>query len=912
MKHFLLTTLALLCAATAWGQTVYNVGDEFHISGENSPFNEASSSHTYPGYWSTLDLDFRVVSVEDRTVELTRIYDSYVSTETYPVQPSPVTSFTLYTTVTDPKGGTWNVVGIGACKINGRFGVRCEEINLPDDIYIHGYFEIPVNVRSLRINASSITGAYISMPQYSYKLTNEKSSWTEIDYDSQPLTEHIEFTGQAVGGLKMTGYQRNSDDLSTTPLNVLLPSSYKSFAYCIGSRWPQGDFALAESCTEFGGFSDNTMLTSLTIPEYVQTTFTLDNCPNLKALVLKMKQPVEGWWSDKFGISPDAILYVPYGCRDNYRGKAPWSSFKAIYEGTPHAFKSLFLGEQYVAEKDGLKYLVTITQEEDAPNGKQWECRVDAVYGAMPSTYTLPEELELNSQTVGITEWAPRALTERTDWWGDEALTGASGLTEVRLQGHTHTLPDGLFYSSYFRNIRKVYADTPDPQPLPANAFYSDVYYGDLIVGDGRVQKFVQTDGWNRFYHIRGTAQSDGKYWEYWEQGSTSGGRYQWNDSKTGALCGTTPDTPLLETTVTIGGSAGRTDEGDEIRITGVMDEGFKDQTTIERVELGDEIEEIGDRAFEGCTRLEDVVINRQTPPTVGEDAFNDIAPDARLWVPIGTLPAYIADEAFTAAFGERIFGSSSGYMSAMTPLAEGDDAPRVELAYSYNDKYTYNEETGNYEVTGRELRLRDYTVYTYDPETYQYDERRLSDAVTGDVVLPDAINGWPITAIYPDVFAGNTGITSMSLPAELQYIDSRAFMDCTALETIVLPVDVEGIGNQVFDGCTALKDVVNLRPEPINLRNANTFSPETYETATLWVPAGSRDLYADADQSGQWASFLTIKEGDPTGISSPLVTRHSSPIYDLQGRKLRNGKLSNSQMPKGMYIVGGKKVLVK
>ncbi|MBR1644514.1 MAG: leucine-rich repeat protein [Bacteroidales bacterium] len=246
------------------------------------------------------------------------------------------------------------------------------------------------------------------------------------------------------------------------------------------------------------------------------------------------------------------------------------------------------------------------------------------------------------------------------------------------------------------------------------------------------------------------------------------------------------------------------------------------------------------------------------------------------------------------------------------TPLAEGDDAPRVELAYSYNDKYTYNEETGNYEVTGRELRLRDYTVYTYDPETYQYDERRLSDAVTGDVVLPDAINGWPITAIYPDVFAGNTGITSMSLPAELQYIDSRAFMDCTALETIVLPVDVEGIGNQVFDGCTALKDVVNLRPEPINLRNANTFSPETYETATLWVPAGSRDLYADADQSGQWASFLTIKEGDPTGISSPLVTRHSSPIYDLQGRKLRNGKLSNSQMPKGMYIVGGKKVLVK
>ena len=34
--------------------------------------------------------------------------------------------------------------------------------------------------------------------------------------------------------------------------------------------------------------------------------------------------------------------------------------------------------------------------------------------------------------------------------------------------------------------------------------------------------------------------------------------------------------------------------------------------------------------------------------------------------------------------------------------------------------------------------------------------------------------------------------------------------------------------------------------------------------------------------------------------------------VYDLQGRKLANSKLSNGQMQKGVYVVNGKKVIVK
>ncbi|MBR1645078.1 MAG: hypothetical protein IJ692_05995 [Alloprevotella sp.] len=62
-------------------------------------------------------------------------------------------------------------------------------------------------------------------------------------------------------------------------------------------------------------------------------------------------------------------------------------------------------------------------------------------------------------------------------------------------------------------------------------------------------------------------------------------------------------------------------------------------------------------------------------------------------------------------------------------------------------------------------------------------------------------------------------------------------------------------------------------------------------------------------------AAVTTIAE--PTGISDVDVSqaaRHSSTIYDLQGRRVRSalplGSSKNGQIPKGLYIVGGRKVL--
>ena len=49
----------------------------------------------------------------------------------------------------------------------------------------------------------------------------------------------------------------------------------------------------------------------------------------------------------------------------------------------------------------------------------------------------------------------------------------------------------------------------------------------------------------------------------------------------------------------------------------------------------------------------------------------------------------------------------------------------------------------------------------------------------------------------------------------------------------------------------------------------------------------------------------------DYSGLSKkPLVEKSHSPIYDLQGRQLSNGKSTNRQMRKGVYIQDGRKVV--
>jgi len=117
------------------------------------------------------------------------------------------------------------------------------------------------------------------------------------------------------------------------------------------------------------------------------------------------------------------------------------------------------------------------------------------------------------------------------------------------------------------------------------------------------------------------------------------------------------------------------------------------------------------------------------------------------------------------------------------------------------------------------------------------------------------------VTEIDQGAFMGMKGLTAITIPASVELIDQEAF-NATGLKEIDIPATVEVIwGCYTFGECPSLKKVTVHWPEPIELAYGNPFYVDADQTriiATLYVPAGTKALYASAYG---WSDFPTIIE---------------------------------------------------
>jgi hypothetical protein len=84
---------------------------------------------------------------------------------------------------------------------------------------------------------------------------------------------------------------------------------------------------------------------------------------------------------------------------------------------------------------------------------------------------------------------------------------------------------------------------------------------------------------------------------------------------------------------------------------------------------------------------------------------------------------------------------------------------------------------------------------------------------------------------------------------------------------------------------------------------DSSTFSQNTFNNATLYVPKGTIDKYKATDG---WKDFANIKEGNPTAINVVENTKdNKAVIYNLNGVRL-------SEPQKGIIVVNGRKYVKK
>jgi len=78
----------------------------------------------------------------------------------------------------------------------------------------------------------------------------------------------------------------------------------------------------------------------------------------------------------------------------------------------------------------------------------------------------------------------------------------------------------------------------------------------------------------------------------------------------------------------------------------------------------------------------------------------------------------------------------------------------------------------------------------------------------TGYIDIPSTLGGYPVTSLGLDCFRDCTGVTGVSIPSSITYMDDNIFKGCTSLTGVSFPSTYIEIGNNLFDGCTSLINI--------------------------------------------------------------------------------------------------------
>lgn len=294
----------------------------------------------------------------------------------------------------------------------------------------------------------------------------------------------------------------------------------------------------------------------------------------------------------------------------------------------------------------------------------------------------------------------------------------------------------------------------------------------------------------------------------------------------------------------------------------GLSNSYFEFCTSLETVVLGENINQIGDLAFFGCAKLKNVNLPEGIT-FIGHSAFTGCESLTDIKLP-STL-THIGDYSFT----------NMGLTKIVIPKSV--------------------EEIGVEGVSNwllKEIVIEDSTT----PLTMRH-----PDDASVFMNCKKLENAYVGRDINTDAFHGSESLKAITFGNDVTAVHA-SFCEGCPLERLILGSSVAQIGEYAFSAfweeSAKLNTIYCYATTPPVCADSNVFNNINKTTCKLYVPEESIDAYKVANV---WKEFLNIA----SGINSITKASSSDVIYDLQGRRMIDGG-------KGLYIVGGKKMLVK
>ena len=311
----------------------------------------------------------------------------------------------------------------------------------------------------------------------------------------------------------------------------------------------------------------------------------------------------------------------------------------------------------------------------------------------------------------------------------------------------------------------------------------------------------------------------------------------------------------------------------------------FSDCSSLKTLSLDNKIKSLGQYAFYGCRNLKQFVIPDSV--TILNDGLlsncsslksirihkNIQEIDKAFYGCTNLSTLIIEDRNTTLKLGSNNIASTR---SISSPLFEGCKLDSVYIG----GKIVYNTSSD----------------YGYSPF---YRNTSLRTVKISDVE----------TTIYDNEFYGCTNLQNVSIGDSVKSIGKWAFSACSSLKNFTFGSGLQSIGQEAFSDCINIAQITSEAVVPPTC-GINALDDINKWNCKLFVPKANINAYK---QAPQWKEFFFI-EGT-TGITNTVYNNSGlADVYTIDGTK-RLSKASTDEinaLPKGVYIVNGKKIIIK
>ena len=313
--------------------------------------------------------------------------------------------------------------------------------------------------------------------------------------------------------------------------------------------------------------------------------------------------------------------------------------------------------------------------------------------------------------------------------------------------------------------------------------------------------------------------------------------------------------------------------------LTSISAYAFEGCTGLTSLELPSGLTKIEEEAFLGCSNINSIYAYMPDPPLFDGDGkdfptcFNE---NCTLYVPKKSYTAYIVapgwgDFKTIAKFNPDLIRdwvtknvAQAGTLS--TVIGEDkENITKLKLTGNLNDTDVQYLEEMIREAALQELNLKDAQLYTIESLRFR-DCKNLTY-----LVLPDVLQ-----RIEKEAFGGCTGLTTISLPAGLEYMYA-AFPDCTGLTSIYANM-------------------------PTPLQDAYSFYGLDKSNCYLYVPKGSLDAYRQDWEWGRFPYIAGLEEDPATGLVSLDICPNGYRDYELIDAEMRD-KVKSLKISGSVYF---------